>query len=74
VEVEVTIGLPPEADPAQALEALSEVGEVEVAAIEKDGYVLLVRGHAEHPLDRRAVAARIRAACVERLKRENILG
>jgi small-conductance mechanosensitive channel len=74
VEVEVTIGLPPEADPAQALEALREVGEVEVAAIEKDGFVLLVRGHAEHPLDRRAVAARIRAACVERLKRENILG
>ncbi|MDX6674859.1 MAG: hypothetical protein QOH11_2277 [Solirubrobacteraceae bacterium] len=74
VEVEVTIGLPPDADLSQALEALSEVGEVEVASIDKDGFVLVVRGHAEHPLDRREVAARIRAACVERLKRENILG
>ena len=74
VEVEVTIGLPLDAAPAEALEALKDVGEVEVAAIDKDGFVLVVRGHAEHPLDRRAVAARIRAACVERLKRENILG
>jgi hypothetical protein len=40
MEVEVTIGLPLEAD----------------------------------PLNRRDVAARIRAACVERLRRENILG
>ena len=74
VEVEVTIGLPPEADPSRALEVLAEVGEVEVKAVDKDGFELLVRTHAEHPLDRRAVAARIRAACVERLKRENILG
>jgi small-conductance mechanosensitive channel len=74
VEVEVSIGLPVEADAARALEALSEVGDAEVGAVEKDGYQILVRTHAEHPLDRRAVAARIRAACVERLKRENILG
>jgi small-conductance mechanosensitive channel len=74
VEVEVTIGLPLEADPARAVEALADVGEVEVAAIEKDGYQVLVRAHADHPLERRAVAARIRAACVERLKREKILG
>jgi hypothetical protein len=56
------------------LEALGEVGESEVSAVEKDGYQVLVRVHAENPLDRRAVAARIRAACVERLRRENILG
>jgi small-conductance mechanosensitive channel len=74
VEVEVTIGLPLETDPARALEVLSEVGDVEMAAVEKDGYQVLVRTHAEHPLERRAVAARIRATCVERLKRENILG
>ena len=74
VEVEVTIGLPVDADPARALEALSELGDTEVAAVEKDGYQILVRTHAENPLDRRQVAARIRAACVERLKRENILG
>jgi small-conductance mechanosensitive channel len=74
VEVEVTIGLPLEADPNRALEALSELGEVEVAAVEKDGYQILVRTRAEEPLDRRAVAARIRAGCVERLRRENILG
>jgi small-conductance mechanosensitive channel len=74
VEVEVTIGLPLEADPSRVLEALSELGEVEVAAIEKDGYQILVRAHAEHPSERRAVEARIRAACVERLRRENILG
>lgn len=76
VEVEVVIGLPVDADPTRALEALSEIEdtEVEVSAIAKDGYELLVRTHAEHPLDRRTVAARIRAACVERLRRENILG
>jgi small-conductance mechanosensitive channel len=74
VEVEVTIGLPLEADPNRALEALSELGEVEVAAVEKDGYQILIRTRAEEPLERRAVAARIRAGCVERLRRENILG
>jgi small-conductance mechanosensitive channel len=74
VEVEVTIGLPLDADPSRALEALAELGEVEVAAVEKDGYQILVRAHADHPLDRRELAARIRAACVERLRRENILG
>jgi small-conductance mechanosensitive channel len=74
VEVEVLIGLPLEADPGRALEVLSDVGEAEVAAIEKDGYQILIRAHAERPGERRVVAARIRAACVERLKRENILG
>jgi small-conductance mechanosensitive channel len=74
VEVEVTIGLPLDADPNRALETLSELGEAEVAAVEKDGYQIVVRAKVENPLDRRAVAARIRAACVERLRRENILG
>ena len=74
VEVEVEIGLPLEADPTRALETLSELGHVEVSSVEKDGYQVLVRTHAEHPLDRREVAARIRAASVERLRRENILG
>ena len=74
VEVEVTIGLPLDADPARAVETLSDLGDVEVAAVEKDGYQILIRAHAEHPLDRREVAARIRATCVERLRRENILG
>jgi len=74
VEVEVTIGLPLEADPNHAIEALEDVGEVQVAAVEQDGYQILVRTHADHPLDRREVAARIRATCVERLKRANILG
>jgi small-conductance mechanosensitive channel len=76
VEVEVMVGLPLESDPNRALEVLGEMEhvEVEVAAVEKDGYQILVRTHAEHPLDKRAVAARIRAACVERLRRENILG
>jgi small-conductance mechanosensitive channel len=76
IEVEVIIGLPLETDPTRALEVLNGMddAEVEVAAVEKDGYQILVRTHAEHPLDRRAVAARIRAACVERLRRENILG
>jgi small-conductance mechanosensitive channel len=74
VEVEVTIGLPLEADPNRALAALSDVGAAEVSAVEKDGYQLIVRGNSENPLERRAVAARIRAACVERLRRENILG
>jgi len=76
VEVEVTLGLPLDSDPNRAVDALSEMDdtEVEVSAVEKDGYQLLVRTHATHPLDRRQVAARIRATCVERLRRENILG
>ena len=74
VEVPVEIGLPPEADPVRAMDALKDLGEVEMAAVEKDGFQILVRTHAEHPLEKRAVAARIRAVCVERLKRENILG
>jgi small-conductance mechanosensitive channel len=74
VEVEVAVGLPLEADPERALEALADLGEAEVGAIEKDGYQILVRSRAEHPLDRREVAARIRAKCLERLRRENILG
>ena len=74
VEVQVTIGLPLEADPHRAIEALGDVGDVEVAAVEKDGYQLLVRGRSEHPLDRGEIAARIRARCLERLRRENILG
>ena len=40
---------------------------------DSDGPVL-VRTHADNPLERRAVAARIRATCVERLRRENTLG
>jgi small-conductance mechanosensitive channel len=74
VEVEVTIGLPLDADPIRALESLKELGDVEVAAIEKDGYQVVVRTRADHPLERRAVAARIRTACLERLKREDLLG
>ena len=74
VEVEVTIGLPLDSDPTRVLDALNDLGQVEVSSVQKDGYEVLVRTHAEHPLDRRQVAARIRAACVERLRRENILG
>ena len=74
IEVEVTIGLPLEVDPNRALEALEDLGDVEVAAVEKDGYQVLVRTHADNPGQRREIAARIRTACVERLRRENILG
>ncbi len=74
VEVAVTIGLPLEADSERALEVLADLGQVELAAVEKDGYSIVVRTHAAHPHERREVAARIRAACVERLRRANILG
>jgi small-conductance mechanosensitive channel len=74
VEVEVLIGLPLDADAGRALESLADLGDVEVAAVEKDGVQIVVRSRTEHPLDRREVAARIRAACLERLRRENILG
>jgi small-conductance mechanosensitive channel len=74
LDVEVTVGLPLESDPARAMEALNELGDVEVAAVEKDGYQILIRTHADHPAERGQIAARIRAACVERLRRENILG
>ena len=50
------------------------LARIDYAAIEKDGYQILVRVHAEHPAERRELTARIRAACVERLRRENILG
>jgi hypothetical protein len=72
--VDVLVGLPLEADAQRALEVLADLGDPEVAAIEKDGVQILIRCHAEHPVDRREVAARIRAACLERLRRENILG
>ncbi|MEA2143442.1 MAG: hypothetical protein QOI64_1872, partial [Solirubrobacteraceae bacterium] len=74
VEVDVLIGLPLEADPQRALEAVADLGDAEVSAIEKDGFQIVVRSRAEHPVDRREVAARIRAKCLERLRRENILG
>jgi small-conductance mechanosensitive channel len=74
VEVEVAIGLSLEADPERTLDALAEIGDVEVGSIEKDSWQVLVRTRVEHPLERRAVAARIRAACLERLRREHILG
>jgi len=71
----VAIGLPAAADPARSLKALGEIGEVEVAAMQKDGYQILVRTARGAPSRTTLrVAARIRAACLKRLKRENILG
>jgi small-conductance mechanosensitive channel len=74
VEVEVQVGLPPEADHTRALELLQEVGDASVTSIDKDGVVISVRAEAEHPSERGKVAARIRAVCLERLQGETILG
>jgi small-conductance mechanosensitive channel len=74
VRVEVSVWLPPGADLMRAMSALrAGVGvDVEVAEIEKDGVRIAVGTWAERASDRRAIAAGLRASCLERLRTEGL--
>lgn len=75
VDVEVSLWLPPETDIGEVVPVLEEAsgGTVEVAELDKDGVRVVVHVSAGEPGERRALAARIRAACLERLQRESKL-
>jgi small-conductance mechanosensitive channel len=74
VRVEVEVWLPPWADANRALEALSGEPDqdVEVAQIEKDGIKLIVATWAASARERGSVAARVRAATLEKLRSEGL--
>ena len=74
VRVEVSVWLAPDADLMRALTALrvEEGADVEVADIEKDGVRVAVGMWATRASDRRALAAGLRASCLERLKAEGL--
>ncbi len=74
VRVEVEIWLPPHADTTRALQVLAEEPdmEVEIAQVEKDGIKLTVGTRAESARERGAVAARVRASTLEKLRSEGL--
>jgi small-conductance mechanosensitive channel len=74
VRVEVSVWLPPDGDLIRAMSALRAGGavDVEVAEIEKDAVRIAVGTWADRPSDRRAIAAGLRASCLERLKVEGL--
>jgi small-conductance mechanosensitive channel len=74
VRVEVSVWIPPDADIVRAMGALRADGgvDVEVAEIEKDAVRIAVATWAERPSDRRAIAAGLRASCLERLRTEGL--
>ena len=74
VDVEVSLWVDREADIGRVTAALEEAsgGRVEVADFDMDGIRLVVHVSAATPGERRSLAARIRAACVERLQREDL--
>ena len=74
VRVEVSVWLDAGTDVVRALGALRTSGEVdvEVAEVEKDGVRVAVGTWAERASDRRAMAAGLRASCLERLRSEGL--
>jgi small-conductance mechanosensitive channel len=74
VRVEVEVWLPPHADASRALLVLGEEPDldVEIAQVEKDGIKLTVATSAETAGDRGGVAARVRAATLEKLRNEGL--
>jgi len=74
IDIEVDLWVPPGADIERAIAALEEASEgtVEVAEASSDGVRLTVHVSAPEPGERRALAARIRRVCVERLQREDL--
>jgi small-conductance mechanosensitive channel len=74
VRVEVDVWLPPSADAPRALEVLGELpdADVNVTEIDKEGVKLTVGTWAASADERGGLAARIRATCIERLKREGL--
>jgi len=74
VRVEVSVWLAPEADVLRALGVLRGEGgvDVEVAEIEKDAVRVAVGMWAERAADSHALAAGLRASCLERLRTEGL--
>lgn len=74
IDIEVDLWVPADADIERAIAALEEAsdGTVEVAEAASDGVRLTVHVSAPQPGERRALAARIRRVCVERLQREDL--
>jgi small-conductance mechanosensitive channel len=74
LRVEVSVWIEPDADVVRALSALRAGGavDVEVADIEKDAVRVAVGTWAERASDRRAIAAGLRASCLERLRTEGL--
>ena len=74
VRVEVSVWLEPGADVIRALGALrtSEELDVAVADVETDGVRVAVGTWAERASDRGAIAAGLRASCLERLRSEGL--
>jgi small-conductance mechanosensitive channel len=74
VRVEVELWLPPHADATRALQVLAEEPdlEVEVAQVDKDGIKLTVATRAASARERGAVAARLRASTLEKLRSEGL--
>ena len=74
VRVEVDVWLPPSADSPRALSVLGEQPDmdVSVAEIDKEGVRLTVGTWADSADERGAVAARIRASCLETLRGEGL--
>jgi small-conductance mechanosensitive channel len=74
VRVEVELWLPPSADAPRAVAVLGrEPGlDVEIAQVDKDGVKLTAATWADTAGERGAVAARVRAACLESLRNEGL--
>ncbi|HKP91488.1 MAG TPA: mechanosensitive ion channel domain-containing protein [Thermoleophilaceae bacterium] len=74
VRVEISVWLDPGADVIRALAVLrtSEELDVAVADVEKDGVRVAVGTWAERVADRGAIAAGLRAICLERLRSEGL--
>jgi len=74
VRVEVEIWLPPHADTSRALAVLGEDPDldVEITEVEKDGIKLTVATSAATAGERGAMAARVRASTLEKLRSEGL--
>ncbi|MEA2387443.1 MAG: hypothetical protein QOG41_216 [Thermoleophilaceae bacterium] len=72
--VEVSVWIPPDTDLVRAMTTLRSAGDVdvEVAEIEKDAVRIAVRTWSERASDRGAIAAGLRASCLERLRTEGL--
>jgi hypothetical protein len=70
----VSVWIPPDTDLVRAMTTLRSAGDVdvEVAEIEKDAVRIAVRTWSERASDRGAIAAGLRASCLERLRTEGL--
>lgn len=74
VRVEVDLWLPPSADAPRAVQLLGRDDDldVEIAQVEKDGIRLTAATWADTAGERGAVAARVRASCLESLRSDGL--